>query len=142
MRVVLDTSAVIKAIRNFNGASAALIDEALAGNLTLLVSTTLALEYEAVVKRSEHWVWPGFGAAEAERFLDLLANLATPVDVHFSWRGFLSDPNDDMVVEAAVNGHADALVTFNERHFRPAVEQFGLAVRRPDAILRELRASP
>jgi predicted nucleic acid-binding protein len=42
----------------------------------------------------------------------------------------LSDVNDDMVLEAAVNGGADGIVTFNRRDFDPSVKQFGiLAVR-------------
>lgn len=142
MRLVLDTSVIVKAIRNFNGASAALIDAAVDGRVTLLASTPLWLEYEALVTRSEHWVWPGFNAAEADRFLDLLASRCTPVEISFRWRGFLSDPDDEMVVEVALNGRADALVTFNDRDFAPASTQFGLVLRRPDAILGELRNRP
>ncbi len=73
MRLVLDTSVIVKAVRNFRGASAAVIEAALDGRVTLLASTPLWLEYEAVVTRPEHWVWPGFIAAEADKFLDLLA---------------------------------------------------------------------
>lgn len=142
MRVVIDTSVIVKAVRNFRGASAALVGEALAGRLTALVSTPLGLEYEAVVKRSEHWVWPGFGAAEADRFLDVLAGVCEPVDIRFRWRGFLPDPDDDMVIEAAMNGQADVIATFNERDFAPASAHFGLAIRRPDAILAALRNRP
>jgi len=142
MRLVLDTSVIVKAIRNFRGASAALIDEAVGGRVTLLASTALWLEYEAVIKRPEHWVWPGFDAAEADKFLDVLAEVCSPVDISFRWRGFLNDPNDEMVVEVAMNGRADALVTFNDRDFAPATAQLGLVLRRPDAILAELRNRP
>ncbi|NJO35893.1 MAG: putative toxin-antitoxin system toxin component, PIN family [Rhodospirillales bacterium] len=142
MRLVLDSSVVVKAIRNFHGASAALIDEALARRATLLVSTALWLEYESVVRRPEHWVWPGFGAAEAEQFLNLLAGLCSPVEISFRWRGVLPDPDDEMVVEVAMNGRADALVTFNDRDFGPAAAQLGLVIQRPDAMLLELRSRP
>lgn len=142
MRLVLDTSVIVKAIRNFGGASAALIDEALAGRVTLLASTALRLEYESVVKRPEHWVWPGFGGADAEQFLDVLAAVCVPIDISFRWRGILPDPNDEMVLEVAMNGRADALATFNDRDFAPAAAQLGLVIRRPDAILAELRARP
>ncbi|MBT9446962.1 MAG: putative toxin-antitoxin system toxin component, PIN family [Hyphomonadaceae bacterium] len=139
MRVVLDTSVIVKAVRNPNGASAALISEAIEGRLTLLVSTALGLEYEAVTLRPEHWVWPGFGRPEAERLLDLLAAVSTPVRINFQWRGALPDPDDDMALEVALNGQADALVTFNDRDFAPAVERFGLALVRPHAILETVR---
>lgn len=142
MRLVLDTSVIVKAIRNFNGASAALIDAAVDGRVTLLASTPLWLEYEALVTRPEHWVWPDFNAVEADKFLNLLAGLCMPVEISFSWRGFLTDADDEMVVEVALNGRADALVTFNDRDFAPAAVQFGLVLRRPDAILEELRDRP
>jgi putative PIN family toxin of toxin-antitoxin system len=142
MRLVLDTSVIVKAVRNFRGASAALIDAALDGRVTPLVSTALWLEYEAVVRRPEHWIWPGFNAAEADKFLDLLAAICTPVEISFKWRGFLSDPDDEMVVEVALNGNAQALVTFNERDFAHVSAQFGLVLRRPDAILAELMTQP
>jgi putative PIN family toxin of toxin-antitoxin system len=142
MRIVIDTSVIVKAVRNFRGASAALVDAAVAGRVTALVSTPLGLEYEAVIKRPAHWVWPGFGAVEADRFLDILANVCEPVDIRFRWRGFLPDPDDDMVIEAAINGGADMITTFNERDFAPASAQFGLVIVRPDAILAALRNRP
>ena len=40
-----------------------------------------------------------------------LAALVEPVEVHFVWRPQVRDPNDEMVLEAAMNGQADALIT-------------------------------
>ena len=48
------------------------------------------------------------------------------------------DPNDDMVLETAVNGQADAIVTFNQRHFNPVAAGFGCQVMRPGELLRML----
>jgi putative PIN family toxin of toxin-antitoxin system len=138
MRVVLDTNVIVRAIRTPAGASAMLIVEALRGRVTPLVSTALGLEYEAVAMRREHWLQPGFGRVEAERLLDALAAVAEPVEISFRWRGSLSDANDDMVLETALNGAASALVTFNRRHFEAATAQFGLALRTPADILAEL----
>ena len=47
-----------------------------------------------------------------------------------------------MVLEAAVNGQAHAIVTFNNRDFVPATEQFGIKVLSPGAALRELESAP
>jgi putative PIN family toxin of toxin-antitoxin system len=142
MRLVLDTSVIVKAVRNFRGASAALIAETARGRIRALVSTPLWLEYEAVVKRPEHWVWPGFDEQEADRFLDTLSAIATPVSIQFRWRGLLGDPDDDMVLETAINGGADAIVTFNEQDFASARRQLGLDLRRPADILALLRDRP
>jgi len=45
-----------------------------------------------------------------------------------------------MVLEAAVNGRADALITHNVRGFARGAERFGLRVLRPGDYLKELRS--
>ena len=66
-----------------------------------------------------------------------VAIVAEPVLLDFLWRPTLPDPDDDMVLETGVNGRADAIVTFNRRHFVAVKKQFGLDVLSPaDAIER------
>ena len=48
----------------------------------------------------------------------------------YLWRPVLRDPDDEMVLEAAVNGRADLLLTFNRRDFAGS-ERFGVRVERP-----------
>ena len=62
-----------------------------------------------------------------------------PVRVHDLWRPRLRDANDDMVLEAAVNGRANATVTFNLRHYGGAPAEFGIEVLRPAAVMRRIR---
>jgi predicted nucleic acid-binding protein len=57
---------------------------------------------------------------------------------HFLWRPRLRDADDDMVLEAAVNGRAEAIVTFNARDFAGVADEFGLALLTPNAILRRM----
>jgi predicted nucleic acid-binding protein len=78
--------------------------------------------------------------ARIERRVPGLAALCEPVEIHFRWRPQLADAADEMVLEAAVNGRADALVTFNLRHLAEAAERFGLAVANPALIVRRLRS--
>lgn len=54
------------------------------------------------------------------------------------WRPQLRDPNDEMVLEAAINGRADALVTYNIRDFRDAGPRFGIRIARPADLLEEV----
>ena len=137
MRVVLDTDVVVAAMRGPSGASAALLQAALDGRMQLLANVALILEYEAVCKRKQHLSAAGMDMAQAGVFVDALAALAEPVDSHFIWRPQLKDPSDEMVLEAAVNGRAQAIVTFNRRHFGTVPERFGLRVLLPkDAFKR------
>jgi putative PIN family toxin of toxin-antitoxin system len=137
MRVVLDTDVVVAAMRSPSGASAALLQAALDSRIQLLANVALILEYEAVCKRKQHLSAAGMDIAQAGVFVDALAALAEPVDSHFIWRPQLKDPSDEMVLEAAVNGRAQAIVTFNRRDFGTVPERFGLRVLLPkDAFKR------
>ena len=61
-----------------------------------------------------------------------------PVDIWFLWRPQLRDPGDELVLEAAVNGQVDALVTFNRRDYMPAADSFGMPVLLPGEMLRRV----
>jgi len=137
MRLVLDTDAVVAAMRSPAGASAAILRAVRRGRATLLISVPLAMEYEAICRKAEHRVAACLSEPEADVFVDAVIAMAEPVAIHFLWRPQLRDPNDEMVLETAVNGRADALVTFNLRDFGAAPSQFGIEVLLPrDAIAR------
>ena len=133
----MDTDAVVAAMRSPTGASAAIIRAVRGRQATLLLSVPLAMEYEAVCRRPEHRMEAGLSVRQVEVFLDAIIAMAEPVRTHFLWRPQLHDPNDEMVLEAAVNGRADALVTFNVRDYGTAATQFGVEVLLPrEAIAR------
>ena len=126
--MVLDTDAVVAAMRSPGGASAAIVRAARQGLVTLLVSVPLAIEYESVCRKPEHRLAAGLSELQVDVFLDAILAMSEPSGNTFLWRPQLRDPNDEMVLEAAVNGQADALVTFNRRDFGTAPVQFGVAV--------------
>ena len=104
----------------------------------MLLSVALALEYEAKCMLAEHRLAAGLTAIEAGSFIDGLIAMAEPVQTHFRWRPQLHDPGDELVLEAAVNGRASAIVTFNEKDLREARHSFGIAVIRPGEALRRI----
>lgn len=139
MRVVLDTSIVVAALRSRRGASHRLLELVAHGKVRPLVSTALLLEYEDVLMRPETRLATKMDAANVEGFLAAFASAAEGVEVNFRWRPQLTDPSDELVLEAAVNGGADALVTHNMRDFRTAAPRFGLRVLLPRELLKELK---
>lgn len=137
MKVVLDTDVVVAGMRSPRGASAAILRSIRRGEPRLLLSVALALEYEAVCFQAEHRLASGLSEEEVDVFLTAVIAMAEPVTTHFLWRPQLRDPGDEMVLEAAVNGRADALVTFNMRDFGTAPARFGIEVLQPrEAIMR------
>lgn len=138
-RFVFDTNVIVAAMRSPRGASAALLAMALDGQIELAASVALFLEYEKKCLFSVHYEAAGLSQAEAACFVDGLALLLAPVCLHYRWRPALRDADDDMVLEAAVNAQADAIVTFNLRDFGQVPAQFGLDVLTPADIFRKIR---
>lgn len=141
MRFVLDTATIVAALRSNEGASRQLLVWALERRYTSLASVALFVEYEAVATRPEHLRSAGWELDEVGAVLDALAGVVEPVSVSYSWRPMARDADDDMVLEAAVNGRADAIVTFNVRDVAAAAERFGVDVLTPGRAVQLLRAS-
>ncbi|MGD0961543.1 MAG: putative toxin-antitoxin system toxin component, PIN family [Methylomonas sp.] len=137
-RVVLDTNLLVAASRSMNGASFALLQALRNRSFVALASVPLMLEYEDVLKRPEQLAVSGRTSAMADAFLDALSLFIEPVHLHYLWRPRLRDPADEMVLETALNGRADALVTLNVADFT-AASHFRLRVLTPGAFLRHLK---
>jgi predicted nucleic acid-binding protein len=126
-------------MRSPRGASAELLRRIDGGKAVMLLTVALALEYEAVCTLAEHRLASRLSASETGIYVDGLIGLAEPVRAFFRWRPQLSNPGDELVLEAAVNGQADAIVTFNQRHLREARTTFGIDVIRPAEALRRIK---
>ena len=138
MRLVLDTNVIVTAMRSPAGASAALLMAARSEKITILANVALALEYEATCLRPEHGVASGLRPAQVRIFMDAVIAMAEPVESHFLWRPQLRDPADELVLEAAANGQAAAIVTFNTGDFGTVPLLFGIEVLSPVDALRRI----
>jgi predicted nucleic acid-binding protein len=107
--------------------------------LTLVANVALALEYEAICLMAEHRMADGLSQQQVGIFLDAVLAMVDPVETHFMWRPQLRDPADELVLEAAVNGQAVAIVTFNRRDFGDTPATFGIEVLSPAELLRRIR---
>ena len=137
--VILDTNVIIAGLRSRRGASFALLERLDAGDFEISVSVPLILEYEAVAKRQAREL--GLTHADVEVVLDFLCQVAHHRQIFFLWRPFLRDPNDDMVLEVAVEAQCAYIVTFNLRDF-VGIEQFGLRAITPGQFLALLGDTP
>lgn len=135
-RLILDTNVLVTALCNSNGASHLLIRWALTGKIILLASPALWLEYEAVIKRPQIRLRHGISLENLDIVLDSLAAQVQPVHLNYLWRPQLPDPNDEMVLETALNGNADALVTFNTKDFADAADRFSLKLLTPTECIK------
>jgi predicted nucleic acid-binding protein len=136
---VLDTNVVVAAMRSPTGASAALLMAARRSELTLPGNVALALEYGATCLLAEHRLAAGLDLDQVGIFIDALLAVVEPVETHFMWRPQLRDPADELVLEAAVNGQAAAILTFNRRDFGAVPGGFGIDLLTPAEAIRRIR---
>jgi putative PIN family toxin of toxin-antitoxin system len=137
--VLLDTNILVAGLSSRNGASYQLLRYCFDGKFEIVASVPLWLEYEAILKRAEIRKMHRLSARDIDGFLNNLAVAVKPTALHYLWRPQLSDPGDEMVLEAALNGAADALVTFNIGDFKPAADRLGLKLLRPADFLNMLK---
>jgi len=83
---------------------------------------------------------PGLSPAQVVIFVDAVIAMAEPVETHFLWRPQLRDPGDEIVLEAAVSGRANAIVTFNRKDYGDIPVRFGLEVIAPADALRRINS--
>lgn len=72
---------------------------------------------------------------EIDDVLDFLCENSNLRRIHFLWRATLSDPNDDFLLELAVESNCDYIITFNTKDFL-ATDRFGIRAVRPIDFLR------
>jgi putative PIN family toxin of toxin-antitoxin system len=140
VRAVLDTSVLVAAARSRNGASYQLVSMLPTSRFDFALSIALYTEWQAVLTRPEHMP-PGVAVEGVLAYLRYLASIAHLQDVHFLWRPFLRDPDDDMVLECAVASDSQYIVTHNIRDFSRVTELKVHAIT-PADFLKLLRTSP
>jgi putative PIN family toxin of toxin-antitoxin system len=136
-RIVIDTCVLVSAIKSRNGASFSLISRLPDPEFEICLSVGVYTEWQSVVTREEH-LPPGASVDMAIGFVRYLASIAHLQDVHFLWRPFLHDPDDDMVLECAVASGANTIVTHNLKDFRRA-ESLGVSAVKPADFLKSLK---
>ena len=112
VKAVLDTNVIVSAHFKPEGREALIVDLALSRKYDLVVSEALLQEYEGVLRREEFGFTPA-GITRALRDIRATARIVHPAKP----LQITSDPDDNMVLECALEGRADYIVTGNVRHF-------------------------
>ena len=139
LRVVLDTDVMVAGLSSAAGASRRLLLAVLDGEVRMLLSTPLLVEYEAVLTRPAVLAMAGVSAEEVVAVLDELAGLCAPVAFDYRWRPQARDPDDDLVLETAINGGAAVVASFNVTDMQAGARRFGIAVERPGVVVRRIK---
>ena len=138
MRIVIDTNVFLGACLG-TGAANAVIAACLKGQCSPIIGNALFSEYEDVLGRDELFENCRLDKNERAELLDIFLSCCEWVRVYYSWRPNLPDEADNHLVELAVAGGADFIVTRNLRHLKNMELDFpNLRIVAPETFLKEI----
>lgn len=138
MRVVVDTNVFVGACIGV-GASNGVVRACLQHQITPLIGTALYSEYEGILSRDALFTKSRLDSADRSNLLDVFLSVCQWTRVYFLWRPNVQDESDNHLIELAIAGDADAIITRNLRDFRATELRFQqLRVLSPEAFLKEL----
>ena len=138
MRVVIDTNVFVGACLG-TGAANQTVAACLRGHCKPLMGAALFTEYEAVMGRSELFPRCRLNPQERSDLFDIFLAVCEWTRVYYIWRPNLPDEADNHLIELAVAGGADLVVTRNLRDVRSGELNFpSLRIISPEAFLKEI----
>ena len=136
---MVDTNVFISALLGPTGASRAVLRSCLEGRLQPLMGAALFLEYESLLSRESLFKDCLLSPDQREALLNAFLSTCRWTTIYYSWRPNLRDEADNHLIELAVAGGAEAIVTKNTRDFKTAELHFpGLRFLRPEELLQEM----
>ena len=134
--LILDTSVLIAGLRSSLGASFALLDLVGSDRFTIGLSAALVLEYEATCVKSLPAL--NLTADDVKELLDYFCHVGKPAAIRFRVRPSVVDPDDELVLEAAIASGSEWIVTHNIRDMAAGATRYGIDVITPGEALRRL----
>lgn len=120
MKVVIDTNIFVSAVMNADGAPRQVIRLCLRDEITPLMANALFSEYEDVCGRENLFAKAPISANDRIELLQAFFSCCQWIPIYFLWRPNLRDEADNHIVELAVGGGAEVIVTANKRDFSQA----------------------
>jgi putative PIN family toxin of toxin-antitoxin system len=137
VNIVVDTDVWVAGVRG-SGHANRVLRLCLEGHFKPLMGAALLAEYEDLLGREAVWRRAQLTAAEREAFLDIFLSICRWTRIYYAWRPNLGDEGDNHVMELAVAGQADYLVTRNVRDLRGGELRFPhISVVTPTQVLKE-----
>jgi predicted nucleic acid-binding protein len=105
-----------------------------------LMGQALFAESESLLERTSVWARSLITKEERETLWQAYLSVCRWVRVYYLWRPNLPDESDNHLIELAIAGNAEYLLTYNVRDFTSPELRFPhLRIRTPPQFLREVR---
>jgi uncharacterized protein len=138
--IIVDTNVFVGACLG-NGASNEVVAACLRGAHTPLMGTALLAEYEDVLGRAGLFRKSRLGTAERAELLDIFLAACRWTRIYFGWLPNAPDEGDNHLVELAVAGGAERIITLNLRDLRRLELRFPEIVAvTPGQFLKEMKS--
>ncbi len=124
MRLVLDTNIIVGAMLREGGAARAVLRLCLQGEVQPIIGVALFAEIEDVLSRENLFRKSQLTYPERLELFAAFLSVTRWVPIYYTWRPNLRDEADNHVVDLAVAGNAEYIVTQNERDFAKMELQF------------------
>lgn len=123
--IVVDTNVLIGAlIGKKYSANRTLIEFCFFKKFIPLINNSLFLEYEDVFTRPEIIIQSPYSKTESEELFYAFLAICQWTKIYYSWRPNLKDEKDNYLVELAVAGNANFIVTNNVKDFQNSELKF------------------
>jgi putative PIN family toxin of toxin-antitoxin system len=132
VRVVADTNILVSALL-FGGTSEQVFLAGLRGEIQLLTSLSLLKEFEKVLKEKFK-----LNIHLVREIIEEVMDVAEIIEVSSHIKAISYPDEDNRVLECAVDGKADFIVTGDTRHILPLKEYGGIKILSPSEFLKHL----
>lgn len=137
LSIVVDTSIIVSALIGKRGPSREVIRQCLLGNYNPLISNALFQEIEDVTARGRVKRLCPLSETEQRELINAFYNTCQWVPIYYLWRPNLTDEGDNFLIELAIAGNSNVIVTNNTKDLVRAELKFqGLRILKPEQLLR------
>ncbi|NJN75209.1 MAG: putative toxin-antitoxin system toxin component, PIN family [Synechococcaceae cyanobacterium RL_1_2] len=137
VRLVVDTNVFVSALIGVSGDSREVIRRCLQGRYQPLMGNALFSEYESLLNRGEIIQKSPLTISEIESLFAALIRVCQWVSVYYLWRPNLKDEGDNHLIELAISGNAQMIVTNNTKDFQNAELLFpSLSILKPVELIQ------
>ncbi|MBD2365304.1 putative toxin-antitoxin system toxin component, PIN family [Anabaena minutissima FACHB-250] len=134
-QIVVDTNVLLTGLRSIRGASYKLLTILNDTRWQLNISTALIFEYEEILKREKNQL--NLNDEDIDNVIEAICAISNQCNIFYLWRPVARDPDDDFVIDLAVECQADFIITYNQKDLQ-AAEKFGIRVLTPKEFLQQV----
>lgn len=138
-RIVVDTNIFIASILSSTGRNREVISACLLKKAIPLMSSALFLQYEDLLSRTKLMNKSPLTTMERNNLLASFISVTEWVKVYFLWRPNLPDEGDNHLIELALAGSAETIVTNNIKDLAHGQLRFpNLKIQTPNQFLKNI----